>query len=449
MISFFDLLVALRQRIWLAIVVGGTVAVLIGLIALVQPRLYSAGSSVLVDLGHTDPTDDDRSTSIPILESVIGTQLDIMRSGTVLGETARELGMVGKGSGEKDIQVAVAHLRKNLTVATGKESNVIRLAYTDKSAEEAARTINTLVDVFLKKQVELRNQPATSSARWFNDRTSEVRNRYEEAQKRLSDFQRQHGIVGVDRMDLEGDKVRSLSVELVQAQGEVASARSRAGTSNGPDVVRTEIVQNMEREVGMQSAKVAELSRTYGPNHPQMAAATAQLDQLRRSLAEATSTQAQSLTAASTAAQRREAELRARLQEQQAKMIALSGVQDQVMVLQRDVDAARLTYDEVRKRFNEATLKSEISQANTSRLDRAEAPILPAKPNMLLWLAAAIIMGAASGFGVVALKEALNPHVRTVSSTQRLTDLEVIVDMTSDPVLPGWLQRLFRKREFA
>ena len=230
MISFFDLLVALRQRIRLAIVVGSAVAIFIGIVGLLQPRQYSAGSSVLVDLGHTDPTDDDRgSTSIPILETVIGTQIDILRSATVLGEAARELGLVKKLDDDRATQVAVARLRKNLTVATGKESNVIRLAYTDESADNAAKTINTIVDVFLKKQVELRNQPATSSAQWFNDRTSEVRNRYEAAQKRLSDFQRQHGIVGVDRMDLEGDKVRSLSVELVQAQGEVASARSRSG----------------------------------------------------------------------------------------------------------------------------------------------------------------------------------------------------------------------------
>ena len=134
--------------------------------------------------------------------------------------------------------------------------------------------------------------------------------------------------------------------------------------------------------------------------------------------------------APSSAASRREASIRADLAAQQTRMLALSGVQDQLNVLQRDVDAARQTYDTVRQRYNEATLQSEVSQANTSRLDRATAPTLPSKPNLVLWVFAAIVMGAGAGLAVAIGQEMLAPRLRTPMGTARTLDLDVLADMT-------------------
>jgi succinoglycan biosynthesis transport protein ExoP len=434
MISILDIVAAVRDRLRLALAVAAAVFVVIFGVAMLQPRQYTASSSILVDLSQTDPTNDEQVSNAPVTDSIIGTQVDVISSAAVLEEVARKSGMAQDpklGETPQDrIQTATGIMRRQLSVNTGKGSNVIRLAYTSTSPEYSANIVNQIVDVFLVKQVDLRADAAQSNAKWLEDRTKDVQKRLETAQARLSDYQRKNGIVGVDRMDLEGDATRNLTTQLVQAQADAAEANSHSGAVNDPEVAKSTIVQDLEREAGIQSGKVAELSKTLGPNHPTMVAANAQLSALRSELATSRAAQTRSLTSASSSANRRENELRTKLALQQQKMIGLSELQDQLVVLQRDVDAAQKSYDTVRQRYNEATLKSSISQANASRLDRASAPLLPSKPNLLLWFVAAVFLGLFAGFGLVAGFELLQPRVRTASGTARMADIEVIADLT-------------------
>jgi len=110
-------------------------------------------------------------------------------------------------------------------------------------------------------------------------------------------------------------------------------------------------------------------------------------------------------------------------------MIRMSDVQDQLMVLQRDVDAARQTYDTVRQRFNEAVLKSQISQPNASPLDEATVPLLPAKPNVILWLIGGIALGLIGGVAAVIMMEIIHPRVRSAGGVVRATEVEVITEL--------------------
>ncbi|WP_235513258.1 MULTISPECIES: GNVR domain-containing protein [unclassified Sphingomonas] len=439
MMSFSDLISAIRHRLRTVIIVGLLVFGALVALAMVQKRQYSASSSLLVDLTQSDTNatnaNGNTQQNASVIDTIIGTQIDIIRSNAVLEEVARtdpafQSPAFGE-TAEQRIQNASGLLRRQLMIGSEKGSNVIRLSYTSTDPEAAAATLNRIVDTYLTKQVELRTSPARNSAKWYDERTRAVRERFELAQTRLSDFQRANGIVGVDRMDIEGDRAKNLSTELVQAQAEAAAARARATSTDGPEVESSTIVQELQREVGMQAGKVAELSKTLGAAHPTMVAATAQLSALRSELAKARSTQAGALDSASLAAGRREAELRSKLEQQQQRMLSMSGVQDQLNVLQRDVDATRQTYDTVRQRFNEASLRSEISQANASRLDQAVAPLLPSTPNLPLWFAAALVLGLGAGIGAAAAQEFVRPRLRTASGTASALDLDVIVDMTA------------------
>lgn len=127
-------------------------------------------------------------------------------------------------------------------------------------------------------------------------------------------------------------------------------------------------------------------------------------------------------------------------------MIRMSDVQDQLMVMQRDVDAARQTYDTVRQRFNEAALKSQISQPNASLLDEAAVPLFPAKPNLMLWLMAGVALGLVGGITAVVLAEIMRPRVRSAAGVVRATEVEVITELLPVPHRTGWF---FKHQEAA
>lgn len=439
-----DLIEALKAR-WLVVaVIAGVLFAIIAGIALMQPRLYVASSSLLLDLSQTDPTDSAQQQQGRVeTDSIIATQLDLIKSAKVTDAVAKAAGFVDQIPAdvppEARLQQAAARVRAGLTVATGRQSNVLQIQFLDPDPAVAAKVANLAAQIYMREQVALRASTAQGSAQWFEARTADVRRRYEVAQKKLSDFQRAHDIIGMNRMDLEAEKLKNLSAYLTQAQADAAAAHSKSGSAAVPEVATALVVQNIQEAIAAQAGKVAELGKSLGPNHPQMIAAKAQLGELRASLGQARATQASSMTANSSAASRRESELRGEMAAQEDRMIRMSGVQDQLMVMQRDVEAARQTYDTVRQRFNEAALKSQISQPNASLLDQATVPLFPARPSLPLWFAAGIALGLLAGIAAVVLSEILRPRVRTVNGLAASTEVEVIADLSpnSRPV-GGW-----------
>lgn len=439
-----DLVEALKARWLLVAAIAGALFALIAGIALVQPRQYLATSSLLLDLSQTDPTDSTQQQQGRIeTDSIIATQVDLIKSAKVINLVAQRAGFVDATPAdlppEARLQQAAARVRAGLTVTTGRQSNVLQIQFLDPDPVVAARVANLAAAIYMREQVSLRASAAQGSAQWFEARTADVRRRYEVAQKKLSDFQRAHDIIGMNRMDLEAEKLKNLSAHLVQAQADAAAAHSKSGSAAVPEVATSLVVQNIEEAVATQAGKVAELAKTLGPNHPQMIAAKAELGELRSSLQAARANQASSMTANSSAASRREAELRGEMAAQEDRMIRMSGVQDQLMVMQRDVEAARQTYDTVRQRFNEAALKSQISQPNASSLDEASVPLFPARPSLPLWFVAGIALGLLAGIATVVLGEILRPRVRTANGLAASTEVEVIADLSpkSRPV-GGW-----------
>jgi polysaccharide biosynthesis transport protein len=441
-----DLVAALKARWLMVAMVAAALFALVAAVALVQPRQYLASSSLMLDLSQTDPTDSNQQQQARVeTDSIIATQVDLIRSAKVINEVARQAGFVEQTptdlSAEARLQQAAARVRAGLNVTTGRQSNVLQIQYLDPDPAVAAKVANLTAQIYMREQVALRASAAQGSASWFEARTADVRRRYEMAQKRLSDFQRAHDIIGMNRMDLEAEKLKNLSAHLVQAQADAAAAHSKSGSAAVPEVATSLVVQNIEEAVATQAAKVAQLAKSLGPNHPQMVAAKAELSELRSSLGAARANQASSMTANSSAAGRREGQLRAEMAAQEDRMIRMSGVQDQLMVLQRDVEAARQTYDTVRQRFNEAALRSQISQPNASLLDQASVPLFPATPNLPLWLVAGIALGLLAGVAAVVLSEILRPRVRTATGLAAATELEVIADLSPDTrPAGGWFE---------
>ncbi|MFD1034548.1 GNVR domain-containing protein [Sphingomonas hankookensis] len=438
-----DLWQALRSRMMLVITVAGAIFALAVVLALVQPRKYVSTSSLLVDLTQTDQSDNTTPQSASIIDSIIGTQVSVLKSELVLDEVTRRSGLITEPNNQAAFEQAQKRIASNLNVVTDRQSNVISISFVDEDPEVAARIANLFADTFLQKQVELRVNPARVNAQWYDARTAEVRGRFEQAQQRLTDFQRANGILGIDRMDLEAERMKSLTAELSAAGAAAADARAKAaGAANMPEVASALSVQGIQQQVATKAAEVAQLSKTLGPNHPQMRAAQAELSTLQGQLGSARGVQASALSGAGVAAQRREADLRARLAAQQERMLRMSSVQDQLAVLQRDVDAARQTYDTVRARFNDASIKTEVSRANTTILDRASAPLLPFKPNLILWIIGGALLGVLSGIGLALVLEILSPRVRSASGLAKATSTDVLADLANLPRSGRALRRI-------
>lgn len=419
-----DLVAAVLVRWRLVVLVAAAVLLLVAGWTLAQPRLYRASASVLFNVAQSDPEsmagDAPQSSN-----ALLATQGDVLRSARVARDVAVRLGGGAAGAGA-DGAGAAAALRAKVSVTNAKASNVMVVNAEDRDPERAARIANAFAESYLAQVPQLRAVAAQGYSSWLERRTRDVRGRLERAQEALARYQRERGLVGAGRFDLDAESLRTLNAELAQAEGAAAEAQSRAGSRSVPEVASDMAVQQLRTSVATQAARVAELSRTLGPSHPDMQAATAQLAALQGQLSAAIGSAAESVQAASTASRRREASIRARLAAREQAMIAGSDDQNRLTVLQRDVDAAQQIYDQMRREIGQQFVRSQASQANASLLDRADPPRLPYKPNLPLMLVLGTVLGIAVGLASVMGLEFLEPRVRTDHGVELATGAPVI-----------------------
>ncbi|MGH8263890.1 MAG: Wzz/FepE/Etk N-terminal domain-containing protein, partial [Steroidobacteraceae bacterium] len=229
---------ALRSRIRLfGLVLGATLMATL-LVSLLVPKTYRATASVVVD---TEQEQSLNNALAPVRDriSYIQTQADILASERVARKVVYELRLAddpearaafeAKTDGRGRIEDwLVAGLLQKLEVDSS-QSNVIRVSFSSPSARTAAATANGFAGAFVTTVLDLRVEPMRTAATWFDEQLKTLRANLEQAQKRLADYHRQHGIVSADeRNDVEFTRMGELSSQLAHTQDQSLDLETRA-----------------------------------------------------------------------------------------------------------------------------------------------------------------------------------------------------------------------------
>jgi len=418
------------------VVVGTVVGV-----SLVMPKKYSASAAVLVDVKTPDPI---LGALMPgmMTPGYMATQIDIIQSDRVARRVVQMLKIDQNASarqqwqeeteGRGSIEAYFADLlSKQLDVKPSRESNVINITYKSGEPQFAAVIANAFAQAYIDTNVELRVDPAKQYAGWFDQRTKGLRDQLEAAQARLSQFQRENGIINADeRLDVENARLQELSSQLVAMQAlraETSSRQAQAGnTETLPEVLQSGLVQSLKADVARQEAKLKDLSSQYGPNHPQVLRAVAEGQALRAKLETEIKRVAGGVGTNARVNVQREAEIRTALEAQKKKVLEIKKQRDEITVLQREVENAQKAYDMTAQRLVQTNLESQTQQTNIVVLNPAVEPVEPSSPRLLLNALLSIFVGTLLGVGLALLLELLNRRVRSPEDIVEALGLPVI-----------------------
>src|SRR5258706_3114822 len=242
--KFDQILLALRARWRIAFfVLVGTVAGAV-LVSLFGPKQYTATASVVVD-AKSDPVPGAGDMAELALEAYVTTQADVISSERVAQRVVKAVKLdqvpdlqekwrkATDGVGDITIWLADYLVNHKLAVKPGHEnaahpSNVIDIAVKWRDAKMAADLANAFAQGAIDTNIELKVQPAKQYSAWFVQRSRGLHKTLEAKQKRLSDFQRETGIVATDeKVDVENDRLNQLSTALVAIQGKRQDSQSR------------------------------------------------------------------------------------------------------------------------------------------------------------------------------------------------------------------------------
>lgn len=412
------------------------------------PKRYIAETVVMVDV--RDPV---AGLLMPqmMTQTSIGTQLDIIHSDRVGRKVVKILRLdenpevvalwrsATEGKGTLDDWMS-ALLRKGLKVNPSRDSSVLTISYQGADPKFVAAVVNAFAQAYIEASVELKVEPARQYSQWFADQAKTLRENVEKAQSRLSEFQRQKGIVATDEsLDSERAKLRELNERLTAVQVGIRDSQSKERTGSGaaatlPEVMQNPAVQQLRTSVNQLEVKLKEAGGNLGRKHPQYQRMELELAELKERLAAEIAHASKSYSSTATASRLNEKELRAAIDAQTRRVLAMNRERDEIAVLMRDVDTAKRAHEAVTARLTQTQLESQATRANVSVLTPAIEPIAPsfpmpaAKAGMISLLFGLVLAGAA----IVGL-EILDRRVRTAEDLAEMLQIPVLAVIKASP----------------
>jgi len=453
--NFLQYLSILQARRTVILAILGAAVSLAIAASLLLPKSYSATASVLVDVKSSDPTGGAPlgTALLPeTLQAYLATQAEVIAGERSTGRAVklvelekdpalREAWTAGAAGRVGFEDWLAERVRRSLVVRPLRDRNVIEITYEDPDPKRAAAVANAFARAYLETDLELKVDPARSSAVFFDERSRAVRAKLEQAQAKLSEFQRKRGIlVSDEKFDVENTRLAELSSQLTALQGTAVEAESRRRQVAAlSEVTQSPAVQGLRAELAKSEAKLRDVSTQYGPNHPLYQRTEAEVNLLREAVAAETGRAAGSVGASARVARDREAQLRAAYEAQRKRVVEMKVARDEAFLLMRDVENATKEYDALQARLGQTNLESLVKQSNITVLNRATEPLYPSSPKVLLNLVAAIFLGLVAGIATAFALEALDRRIRDARDAGETLRLPVLAVLEPPPGrrLPG------------
>ncbi|MDE2368739.1 MAG: chain length determinant protein EpsF [Burkholderiales bacterium] len=440
--TFAQFMSILRARWKVALAVLLATVGLTLLISLLMPKQYKAIASVVIDF-KPDPISAMLNGGIPT-PGFMATQVDIIQSDRVAQRVVRNLKLADnpqirkqwqdEANGEGSIESWLGTVfQKNMDVVPSRESSVIQVSYKAGDPRFAAALANAFVKAYIDTSLELRVDPARRYSNFFEAQSKEAREALEAAQTKLSSFQKDNGIIASDeRLDIENARLNELSTQLTALQALAAESSSRQAQAQGAqgdrmqEVLNNSLILGIKADINRGEARLQEMSTRYGDSHPSVLEAKANLAELRSRLDSETKKVVSGVGLNNNVNRQREADIRASLEAQRAKVLKLKAVRDEGLVIMRDVENAQRAYDAVRQRYIQTNLESQTTQSNVNMLTEAVPPITPSSPRLVLNTLLALLGGILLAIGTALFLELRDRRVRNLDDVVAALDLPVI-----------------------
>jgi chain length determinant protein EpsF len=404
-------------------------------VALIVPKKYVGQATLLVDARDEQAMSPTRIMTLRDRASYIATQIELIQSGRVATQVARDLKLAQDpalreafekdtgGVGPIDVWIG-AQLLDKLKVVNS-VSNLITVEYSSSNPKIAADVANGFAKAYLNVSLDLRTQPIREAAEWFEEQLNAMRARVQQAQKKLTAYQKEKGFVAADeRLDIEAARLSELSTQLLAARNATYDAQARhkqaaelvasGGSPDAlPEVMSSPAIMAVKSDLARAESLLHTASTDLGPNHPLHQRHASEVKTLREKLTNEMKKVVAALGNAGQQTRKREQELQAALEAQQTRILQMKDARVEVAAMTRDVENGQRSYDAVLARYMTTRIESRAKQGDVALLTPAIEPAKPAHPKVGLISGLSVLLGLMLATMMVYALETLDRRVRS------------------------------------
>lgn len=416
-----------RLSIFIALAAIAVTFVVVKLI----PKSYTAQATVLVNYETNDPT---RQVPAELFSSYMLTQIELIQSRDVLLAVVDKLGLTHDPEFAPSTSNGVAtptdwaekNLRANLTVEQAKGIELLYVSATSKDRNKAAVLANAVVDAYQARERERVRNPGSGRADEYAQQLSELKTKVGVGEANLAEFRQRTGLADVSAQnDVETQALASLEQQLLAAQNlrREAESKNNADQSVSPNVLGSNLIQNLKNQLATLQSQLAQLSATLGPEHPKVVELQSQIAATKRSLNQEVQTFSSGSASGVATAKQVEEKMQRAVDAQRAKLVTVRKMQDEGQKLQLELESAHTVYKRALDGYDQ------IMFASASVVSRAKPPMESSKPNKVLLLIIGTIVGVLLGIvGPLGYEVLFNRRVRCRDDVERDFGIPVLAE---------------------
>lgn len=315
-------------------------------------------------------------------------------------------------------QREVEILRSNISVQQVGITRLIEITVYDSSAERAAAIANELCNQYILSLLEDKTQTYRVAAGWFETQLAQARERLEQAEQRLYEYQGNSDIrVLQQNYEIATESMRSLSREIEETQNEIARLEAENVAAGREDLQIALLTASglygtlLERLNTMRLERAATTAENT-ESHPRVRRLTREIAALEGQVKEAAGELLREAKAREEIARLKLASLRARLNEQESHVQQLQKELISYRTLQREVESNNEIFTALLDQSKQVDVTGDIDPSNVTVIEAAATPEFPSSPNVMRTLLLFALLGFSFGTGLVLLVHKMDRSIK-------------------------------------
>jgi len=466
-VDLLEMVRIIRRRRWIVL---GTTAVIAGVAAayvMTATPLYTATATILAEPHRSqvaDTTDQPQTpSSFGTDDAMVESQALLIQSAAVLQRVVDQLNLVNDPEfaphpglldpirnlfrskrvpdGRSPQEIAKANtvyaLQQRLKVTREGTTFVIDIDASAESPQRAAQIADAIAEAYFQEQVQSRYNTNKIAASWLDRQLGEFKSRVIASDKAVADFRSKSNLITTQGQTVNDQQLSDLNNKLVDAHVQTAEARAKfeqveaivkshrdPGTLD--QALASDVIKQLRKQYAEVAKNLADVSSKYGPQHPNVVNAKAQLRETKRLIDQELKRILDNTRDAYRVAQSREQALQHSLDKLQNTSSQSGKAQVRLRELQREADANRTLYESFLARYKQTTAQQSLNLPDSRVVSRAGIPLSPSFPKKGLILALAMLIGAGIGTVGAFIAVFLDRRIKSLRQAEEVTGVPTL-----------------------
>jgi capsular exopolysaccharide synthesis family protein len=358
-----------------------------------------------------------------------------------------------KASEAENFEGVVGAVMGRTSLQPVRNTQLVKISFDSGDPELAARVPNTLATIYIVADLEARVESSRRGTEFLARQAEGLKEKLVQSEAALQQYRERQKIVEVKGVSMAGAsrQLEELSSSLLDARRKRADLEAAYEQVNAarqgkaadsleslPYLLRHPLVQGAKQAESEAERRLSDASKRYGPDHPRMVAAQAELKTAHENLSRQVNTVAAGVAKDYELARANEAAIQRALGSAKGDIQSYNRKEFELQSLERDVAANRQLYDSFMQRAKESRA-GDMQTAIARIVDEARPPKGPSGPNRQMIINMALLAALLAGVSLALLIERLNNRVKAsheVESKLGVRALGVLPITSSEPNEP-------------